>query len=212
MNFKRNALTTAILATSLTSGVAMAQDPNPYMRPDDTWISINGTVQDITRNSFGLNYGDGVVIVEMDDGDRDADAYKLSEGDEVTVNGLIDNDFFETTSIEASSVYVPKLNTHFYASARDEEDYPGWYSFDPEPGEVVAQGIVTEINGDKFTINNNSQSLRVNTYYMENSPLDNQGYHRIDIGDVVQVSGDLEFGFFATAELDAESIVTLSSS
>ena len=71
MNFKRNALTTAILATSLTSGVAMAQDPNPYMRPDDTWISINGTVQDITRNSFGLNYGDGVVIVEMDDGDRD---------------------------------------------------------------------------------------------------------------------------------------------
>jgi len=118
MNFKRNALTTAILATSLTSGVAMAQDPNPYMRPDDTWISINGTVQDITRNSFGLNYGDGVVIVEMDDGDRDADAYKLSEGDEVTVNGLIDNDFFETTSIEASSVYVPKLNTHFYARTR----------------------------------------------------------------------------------------------
>lgn len=133
----------------------------------------------------------------------------MIEGDEVIVNGLIDNDFFETVSIEASSVYVPKLNTHFYASARDEEDYPGWYSLDPDYGEVIAQGTVTAVDGNEFTINQDSESLTISTAYMEHNPLDNVGYHQIDVGDIVQVSGDLEFGFMNNAELEADSVITL---
>lgn len=40
----------------------------------------------------------------MDDGDRDADAYKLMEGDTVTVNGFTNCDFLEGTELVATSV------------------------------------------------------------------------------------------------------------
>ena len=86
---------------------------NPYMQPDDTWLSINGKVKSVSADSFMLDYGKGLITVEMDDGDRDADAYKLVEGDEVTVYGMTDDDLYQTTKIEASSVYVKNLETYF---------------------------------------------------------------------------------------------------
>lgn len=88
--------------TILLAFPAMAEDP--YAQPDDTWISISGSVEAVSADAFTLNYGEGVITVEMDDGDRDADAYKLIPGDKVTVSGMIDDDFYETTTIEASSV------------------------------------------------------------------------------------------------------------
>jgi hypothetical protein len=57
----------------------------------------------------------------MDDWDWYAEGKNLIDGDKVTVYGRIDDDFFETTSIEASSVYVESLGSYFYASAADEE-------------------------------------------------------------------------------------------
>lgn len=214
MKLQRTAVQTAILATTLASGVAMAQDPSPYMKPDDTWITISGTVEDVTRDAFKLDYGSGMVMVEMDDGDRDADAYKLFEGDEVTVHGIIDADFFETTSIEASSVYLPKLATHFYASPVDEEDYASWYNYnwsnvELDSGEVIAQGTVTSVDDEKFTISRDSTSLTISTQFMDQNPLDDVGYHQVDVGDIVQISGDLEFGFMNEAELEADEVITL---
>ena len=61
---------------------------NPDMTPDDGWISISGSVADVERDAFELNYGDGSVTVQMDDGDRDADAYALLPGDKVRVIGV----------------------------------------------------------------------------------------------------------------------------
>lgn len=52
-------------------------------------------------------YGDGNITVEMDNDDRDADGYKLMKGDEVRVSGMIDDDFYNLTSIEASSGQLP---------------------------------------------------------------------------------------------------------
>lgn len=86
------------------SNSALAQPP--YTKPDDTWVSICGTVEDVSADAFDLNYGDGIITVGMDDGDRDADAYSLKSGDEVTVYGMIDDDLYEVATIEASSVYV----------------------------------------------------------------------------------------------------------
>ncbi|MDX1380313.1 MAG: hypothetical protein R3233_04290, partial [Xanthomonadales bacterium] len=79
------------LAAASWSGAVRADEPNPYVKADDTWISISGTVDVVHPNSFVLDYGDGMVKVEMDDGDRDADAYKLLKGDKVTVSGRIDD-------------------------------------------------------------------------------------------------------------------------
>ena len=39
----------------------------------------------------------------------------------MTVYGRVDDDLYETTTIEASSIYDQDLGTYFYASAADEE-------------------------------------------------------------------------------------------
>jgi len=122
---KRNRLFTWLIAAILTVATipATAQDmEEPYEKPDDSWISISGTVESVRPDEFMLDYGEGVITVEMDDGDRDADAYELVKGDKVTVSGRIDDDLFEVAKIEAASVFVENLGTYFYASSVDEED------------------------------------------------------------------------------------------
>lgn len=101
--------------------VAVAEDMS-YAQPNEAWVSINGTVEAVTPDSFTLDYGGGLIVVDMNDGDRDADAYKLMEGDQGNFIGKIDDDLFETSIIEARTVYVEKLGTTSFASAVDEED------------------------------------------------------------------------------------------
>lgn len=205
------ALAVPALAVLLTAS-ASAGEPNPYLKADDTWISISGTVDAVTADSFVLDYGDGTVRVEMDDGDRDADAYKLLKGDKVTVSGRIDDDFFETTKIEASSVFVENLGTTFYASAVDEESY---VTLDPSAvpplviSRTVVRGIVSKVNDDEFIIDTDSQLLRVDVSDMSFNPLDDEGYLKIDEGDRVKVIGEMDVNLFEGRELEADTIVKL---
>lgn len=184
---------------------------NPYAKPDDTWISISGRVESVERDSFLLDYGEGVITVEMDDGDRDADAYKLLEGDKVTVNGYIDDDFYELTTIEAGSVYVEKLDTYFYASPADEEDitYNVWYTVPVVPGEVLVEGVVTNVGDEQFTVNNGYKSIKVSVKNMVPDPLDDVGYQKIEKVDIVRVTGDISDDLFESRLINADSVVTL---
>lgn len=194
-------------ASLLLANPAIAK--NPYAKPDDSWISISGTVESVSPDSFILDYGDGVITVEMDDGDRDADAYKLLAGDKVTVNGLIDDDFYELTTIEASSVYVEKLGTTFFASAVDEEDYLVTVTTPIVVSATTIQGTVTAVDDEEFTVNTGLKATRVDVEKMAYNPLDMEGYQRIEVGDYVRVTGTMEKEFFEGRELMAETIVEL---
>jgi len=194
----------------LTCSVAVGQD-NPYAKPDDTWISIDGTVDSVSADSFLLDYGPGIITVEMDDGDRDADGYKLAMGDRVRVSGMIDDDMFEARTIEASSVYVESLGTYFYASAVDEEDTFVTYTTPVDVSATVLQGTVTDVDDEEFTINTGLRSVRVEVEEMAYNPLDDIGYQQIDLGDRVSVTGDMDTDFWeGQTELVADSVVTLS--
>jgi uncharacterized protein YdeI (BOF family) len=202
-------LALAFVGTVPTAGAD--DQPNPYTRPNDTWISISGKVKSVRPDTFMLDYGDGTVVVEMDDGDRDADAYKLMPGDSVTVNGKIDDDFYETTSIEASSVYVEKLGTYFFASPIDEED-AFFYSVTTPVivSALTVQGTVTEVEGDEFVVDTGLRKLRVDVDEMPYDPLDDEGYQKIEVGDYVKVTGNLDDGFFEGRRLEAKSVIELS--
>ena len=141
----------------LLSLPAVAQ--NPYLQPDDTWITISGKVESVSPNQFELDYGSGTVTVEMDDGDRDADAYKIYNGDEVTVTGLIDDDFYEVTTIEASS------------------------------------GL---------------RLMTVEVDEMPYNPVDDEGYQKLEAGDVVSVRGQIDHDLFEGRVFEADSVTTLS--
>ncbi|HSO21962.1 MAG TPA: hypothetical protein VLT81_03585, partial [Chondromyces sp.] len=143
--------------------------------------------------------------------DRDADGYKLIEGDKVTVNGVIDDGLFETRTIEASSVYVEKLDTYFYASAADEEgDAFVTYWSPVVVSRTVVQGTVTEVNDEEFVLNTGARTVTVEVDEMPYNPLDDEGYQKVDVGDRVSVTGTMDYDLFEGRELVADSLVIIS--
>jgi len=182
----------ALLAATLLAAGSGAEEKRPYARADQSWISLSGTVDAVSPDLFTLDYGSGLVTVEMDDGDRDADAYALVKGDQVTVNGMIDDDFFETTTIEARSVYVEKLGTFFYASAADEEDPEFLRATPVVPSAVTVQGTVGRVEDGAFVLADGVRNLRVTVDQMAYDPLDDEGYQKVGEGDVVRVHGTMK--------------------
>lgn len=197
----------ALVTIALVAAPAGASDP--YAMSDGTWISLMGQVVSVSPDRFELDYGSGQVTVEMDDGDRDADAYKLLEGDTVTVTGVIDDDFFESTKIEAGTVWVKKLDTYFFASTIDREE------FRPSPTTallqdgVLIQGVVSEIAGKDFVVDTGARKITVDTSQMTYDPLDDEGYQKVDVGDMVAATGNFERDLFEGRELMARSVTTL---
>ena len=202
----RTTLLTTIAAL-LVSAPLSAQDP--YEQSDDTWITMDGTVEAVTPSTFMLDYGEGMVTVEMDDWDREPEALKLLEGDNVTVIGKVDDNLFETTTIEASSVYVKNLNRYFYASAADEESAIAKLSTPLTASSVTVQGTVTSIDGRDFMMDAGLHDIRVATDMMSYNPLDDEGLQKIDVGDRVSVSGTVDYEFWDGRELTADVVITL---
>lgn len=196
------------ISSALLATAAFAE--SPYLKPDNTWISIDGTVEEVSADSFELDYGQGNITVEMDDTDRDAEDYKLMEGDRITVSGVIDDDFYETTKIEAASVYVEELGTHFYASSIDEEDTI--LGINPVVvSNTTLQGTVTSVNvvSEEFTLDSGPAKITIEVDEMVYNPLDDEGYQKIAKGDVVSVTGNIDKELFDGQVFDAELITTL---
>lgn len=196
-----------LFAGALLASPVLAADP--YARPDDTWISVSGEVEKVSPNTFTLNYGDGLITVEMDDGDRDADAYKLVKGDRVTVYGKVDDDLFETRTIEASSVYVENLNTYFFASAVDEEDMFITATTPVVVSQLELQGHVTSVGLDQFSVDTGTREITVEIDELPYNPLDDEGYLKITEGDWVRVTGEMEPDFMQGRILMADSVITV---
>lgn len=190
------------------------KNKNPYLKPDETWISISGTAVSAGPDAFILDYGKGLITVEMDDWDWYHEGRNIIEGHKVTVYGKIDDDLFETASIEASSVYDENLGTYFYASAADEEYqdvYDYWLTNPPlnlEPRTVI-RGTVTGINGREFTIDTGKRKITVDTSSMMYNPMDGAGFQRVNKGDFVSVSGEMDNDFWKKRKLMADAVVTL---
>lgn len=184
---------------------------SPYTEPDNSYVSLTGDVVSAEADSFLLNYGEGIVTVEMDDWDSYGDAYAIMENDDVTVYGYVDDDFYETTTIEASSVFVENLNTYFYASGADEETTAtvaaGFYDYDYE-----VTGTVTEVMGREFTLDTGNRQIRVDTLSLGYNPMDDNGFIKIEEGDRITVFGDLDLSLFDEREIAAESVVELLDS
>ncbi|WP_404361646.1 NirD/YgiW/YdeI family stress tolerance protein [Marinobacter sp.] len=207
----KHILTTGCIATLLAASPALAQE-SPYLKPDGTWISLSGTVAETMDESFILDYGRGAITVEMDDWAWYDEHGDILENDRVTVYGIVDDDTFETATIDANSVYVENLGTYFYASPADEDSYQ---DIDPTPavpivpGDITVTGTITSIEGREFTIDSGLQQITVETIELPYNPLDDRGFQQLDLGDTVTVTGNMESDIFDRMELVAESIVTL---
>ena len=94
---KKSAFALSILASTLIAAPAMAQMPK--LQPDDSYVSISGTVLTAEDDEFSLDYGQGQISVEMDDMGWVGNQPELIPGDEVTVYGRVEKHFFVDASI-----------------------------------------------------------------------------------------------------------------
>lgn len=209
-------MTKFIMAVFMCLGtVSLSYAANPYAKPDSSWIGINGTVASASDDAFLLDYGEGLITVEMDDWDWYDEGKGILAGDQVSVYGKIDKDLYEARTIEASSVYVKGLNTYFFANPADEEIDAtiGMYNFTlpaEDGSRVNVSGMVKDINGREFTLDTGPGKIKVDTKGMKYNPLDSNGYQKLHKGDVVTVGGYLDLDFFEKREIQATSVVTLS--
>lgn len=183
-------------------------------KPDGSWISVSGQVASHTPNAFTLDYGEGVITVETDDWDSIGDAWSISEGDEVTVYGRVDDGLYQNRRIEAGSVFVKDLDTMVTApSPADEEDaLPVTHTYLTVPADYDLQvvGTVTSVMDREFTIDTGKRKVSVDTMQLGYNPLDDSGVVQIEEGDFVSVSGDLDLGVFDENEISAETIVSFN--
>lgn len=198
------------------SAATHAEKVNPYTRPDDSWISINGTVVSPKADKFMLDYGSGMITVEMDDWDSYGEAHALMDGDKVRVFGRVDDDLFEMASIEAGSVYVENLNTFFHANAADEEGgaTPVTYWTVNTPyaaNDTTLAGTVEKVNaGEKtFVVDLAGIDITVETDELGYNPLDKNGFQQIEKGDLVSVTGQMDYDFIDGQVFVADYITTV---
>lgn len=205
MNFYRLVLIGAAVTLTATSVAAQ----NPHSAGDNSWIRLNGTVAAATPSSFELDYGSGLIRIEMEGWDWYAASHPILEGDRVTVYGRVDDDLYETASIEASSVYVKSLNTYFYANDADEKN--AGFSADGTAldADLQLQGTVVDINGREFTLDTGSGKVKIDTLEMPYNPLDQKGYQQLKTGDFVRVTGEIDIDFFEQTEIMADTVTTL---
>jgi hypothetical protein len=126
----------------------------------------------------------------------------------VSVSGVVDDDLFETATIEAGAVYVERLDTTFRASTIDDEDLPPMAL----PGRHVVsqafvQGTITRIDEDTFTLDRGKRAITVSVEELNYDPFDDQGSQKIEVGDRVIVVGANAHGSFVGPRLFANRII-----
>jgi hypothetical protein len=151
------------IASVLAAGPALAEE-GPYLHPDNSWISLRGTVVEVDEQSFTLDYGRNTVEVEMDNWNWFTATGEALEGDRVIVYGEIDADTFEQSTIEASSLYVESMGTYFYeASVAGKKGIQAVETMPQTPmdvGDTVVTGTVTSTGASEFTLNSGSKKSR----------------------------------------------------
>jgi len=202
----KNSHITTLAVFALLSASAVAE--NPYAKENNSWISINGEVDSVSTDQFELDYGEGNITVVMEDDDRKG--YQLKKGDEVRVSGLMDNNFYNDSVIEAGSVHIKNANTYFYAGAMDEEDVD-FTVMSPILRDTVIKGNITHVSlkDEEFTLDTGIQMLTVEVDEMLSNPLDNEGYLQLSVGDRVSVNGKIDNDLFEGRVFEAVSVTKI---
>lgn len=210
---------TAFLTTLTAVSLSFpAWSDNPYKLGyfDRDWITLTGDVTATRAEAFTLDFGEGMITVEMDDWDWYDEANRIRAGEKVTVYGRIDDGWYEARTVEADMVYAHERDTFFHASDADEEGDYRHYAYTPYPlaapeGTWLSlAGTVTKIDGRELMLDTGLREVQIDTDPMEYNPLDDVGYQQVDVGDRIFVSGRVDLGYFERDELQAHSITSLT--
>lgn len=184
-----------------------SMDRNPLAGYDDeTSLTLNGTVSQVNDDEFILQTSNGSIKVDSDDVFDDENVYRLASGDRVVVYGEVDDHFFESRELEADAIHVDKVDVTFTTRDEPVNNY-SYTSSNGESGEITElSGRIIAIDDDEFSISSGTGQTTVSIDDLDNNPLDDQGYLKLDVGDQVRVKGEMADGWFDDREFEATSL------
>ncbi|NMH60272.1 NirD/YgiW/YdeI family stress tolerance protein [Alteromonas ponticola] len=219
MNFKNTLLSTAI-AGAIFSTSALAATTNSSASAnelaafdDDTWITVNGEIENIHTDSFVVKTGDNRITVEFDDGDNDADALAFEAGEKVTVSGKVDKDVFSDTALDASSVFVHDHNTTYVSNPDDRVVYDRYIATAVVPenfDDITMIGTVAKVDDDTFELSAADATVKVDVSELSGEPLEESGFLNIETGDRVKVDATMGDTFFSEGTVVANTLIQMS--
>ena len=180
--------------------------------PGDGTYTIRVHVEPPTFHRHDETNGDRYaesVEVEFEDVPLDFDAEALLfPGDQVTVFGEADDDFFEGRVIDAETVYLRNQSTIYTAEpAVTTVYYVDPYGASAVDGTMVSMdGTVSRVRGREFTLDVGGIDISVDTIDLGYNPLDDQGRQQIDTGDSVTVVGMVDDDLFDETEVSATAV------
>lgn len=174
--------------------------------PKQSEISLSGKVSAIEQDAFMLDYGAGRVRVDLEDG---LDWFPpgtpgLTIGEPVTVNGVVDDDMFDTREIEATSIYRQAQQTFLYSDASNARFLTPPESQPTDTSWVNLSGTVTGVTGREFMLDTGVREFRITTATESQNA-------RIRPGTRVSVSGQVSGDdIFDRPEIEATHVVVLA--
>ncbi|TFI57545.1 hypothetical protein E2493_14330 [Sphingomonas parva] len=140
---------------------------------------------------FVLAHGGETFMVEMDDADPTfKEGCSIRPNDQVIVTGTVSRRDPSPRVIEAASVYLPNLNTYFYASPADEERGLALGPADDVQSPIAVTGVVEAVRGSKITLSVGNSTFSTDTRALPAAKMPTS----IGVGDRLRVSGELAPG------------------
>lgn len=209
---RRFTLIAAAVSFLAAAPALAAQDEREVTQSmDQEWVSLTGTVATAGPERFTLDYGRGDILIDLDQAGWYGPGVLLP-GDRVTVVGRVDKDFYEHKKVEASSVYVDKLDRFFFAEPADEE--AGWYATYlkdnvPEGAEMAMTGRVVARRDGELTLSTGGTQIKVD---MSGIARARPKRPHVNVGDRISVVGEMEArDFFEGRKIIASSVAVLDA-
>ncbi|MBT0588104.1 NirD/YgiW/YdeI family stress tolerance protein [Alteromonas oceanisediminis] len=217
------AMLTALTAVSAT-GVVQANEHKKSdemksehhqhlsMIDDDAWVTITGKVTKAEADGFMLDYGHGDIRIDLEDGNYTEATAEMIDGDSVTVTGQLDDDVFATRSIEASSVYVPRLMTTYISSSLDDES-SDLYKFasrvPTNTSQLTVTGTVIAAEDEHIQLDVGENHLVVDLSELPIDVTSESSSFEVTEGDYVEVQVRFDPEIFGTYDIDATAITKI---
>ncbi|MFP4364164.1 MAG: hypothetical protein ACLFR1_09870 [Spirochaetia bacterium] len=183
---------------------------------ETAWLTLAGEVTNIQENSFDLDYGNGTVIVDMEDWDSELSSMPIENGLDVIVSGEIDENFNNDVQMEAEGIYLKDDESFLISQSADRKARSDLrrYAALPEPlenGEFSIQGIVIDDhpNMREIVLAIGTGVVTVDLSELGRNVQDTQGDRHIEFGERVAVFGDFSLRFFEENTLLADRVIEL---
>ncbi len=190
--------------------------------PEGSFITLTGRVVEAHPDGFVLDYGTGNVTVQMNDWDWYERDYRSLEGQRVTVQGRIDDNWTTRRSIDAQTVLASHTNRLYYAPipgrAATIQSYEMLVPIADANTRIIGTVASIDPREREIWLESGGVEFAVNTDKLDFDPFSPRAPLRLNVGDRVIVGGNLlspdprgRTSADRRHELDATSLVLLTS-